>query len=188
MSQPELLRTVVRTLERLGIEYMVTGSIASSLQGEPRSTHDIDIVVDLPRDKARALAAAFPRPAWYLDEDMLSEAAARGGMANLIDTESGDKVDIWMLTGSPFDRSRFARRYVEDVLEIRLAVSSPEDTILMKLLWARMSGGSEKQFLDALRVYEVQFEKLDLDYLRAWVPTLGIQQEMERLEKEAKPD
>ncbi len=58
MSQQELLRTVVRTLEELGVDYMVTGSIASSLQGEPRSTHDIDIVVNLPQAKAHALAAA----------------------------------------------------------------------------------------------------------------------------------
>jgi hypothetical protein len=53
MSQQELLAKVIRTLEQLGIEYMVTGSIASSMQGEPRSTHDIDIVVDLSQSKAR---------------------------------------------------------------------------------------------------------------------------------------
>ncbi|NWG14519.1 MAG: hypothetical protein HXY20_13410 [Acidobacteria bacterium] len=57
MSQQESLKTVVRTLEELDIGYMVTGSIASSLQGEPRSTHDIDIVVNLPQKKAHALDA-----------------------------------------------------------------------------------------------------------------------------------
>ncbi len=38
-----------------------------------------------------------------------------------------------------------------------------------------MSGGSEKQFVDALRVYEVQFEKLDSDYLEYWVKELKIE-------------
>ena len=50
-------------------------------------------------------------------------------MANLIDTESGDRVDFWMLAEGPFDRSRVARRHLEEVLEIQVAVSSPEDTI-----------------------------------------------------------
>ncbi len=38
-------------------------------------------------------------------------------------------------------------------------------TILAKLRWAKLSGGSEKQFTDALRVFEVQAGELDLDYL-----------------------
>jgi hypothetical protein len=95
------------------------------------------------------------------------------------------KVDFWLLTEDPFDRSRFARRYHEEVLDMRIAVSSPEDTILMKLRWAKMSGGSEKQFTDAVRVYEVQHEKLDQQYLREWVLKLGVEQEMARLRSEA---
>ena len=186
MSQQELLKKVVRTLEQLHIRYMVSGSVASSLQGEPRSTHDIDIVVDLPESKVHDLAAAFPSPDFYLDEEAVAEAVARRDMANLIDTTSGDKVDFWLLTEDPFDRSRFARRYYEEILGMRLAVCSPEDTILMKLRWARMSGGSEKQFADALRVYEVQYEKLDQQYLREWTITLGVEQEMSRLQDEAR--
>ena len=188
MSQQELLKTVVCALEQLDVEYMVSGSIASSLQGEPRSTHDIDIVVNLPRSKAHALAAAFPPPGYYLDEEAVTGAIAASGMANLINTDTGDKVDFWMLTEDPFDRSRFARRYYEEVLGIHFAVFSPEDTILMKLRWARMSGGSEKHFLDAVRVYEVQDERLDQEYLREWELKLGLEKEMARLREEAGAD
>jgi hypothetical protein len=188
MSQQKLLAGVVHTLEQLDIEYMITGSIASSLQGEPRSTHDIDIVINLPRSKASALAAAFPLPVYYLDKEAVTAAVAAKGMANLIDTNSGDKVDFWMLTEDPFDRSRFARRYHEEVLGMRMAVSAPEDTILMKMRWAKMSGGSEKQFVDAVRVYEVQFEKLDHDYLHEWTSKLDLEKEMVSLREEAKTD
>ena len=59
MSQQELLKRVVEILDQLGIDYMVTGSTASSLQGLPRSTHDIDLVVVLLPASAKALAAAF---------------------------------------------------------------------------------------------------------------------------------
>jgi hypothetical protein len=188
MSQQELLAKVVRTLDRLDIAYMVTGSIASSIQGEPRSTHDIDVVVNLHRAKVDDLAAAFPPPDYYFSQESILEAISASGMVNLIDTTSGDKVDFWLLTEAPFDISRFARRYYEVILGMRLSVSSPEDTILMKLHWAKMSGGSEKQMTDAVRVYEVQYPKLDHNYMREWTNKLGIEQEMERLRMEANPE
>jgi hypothetical protein len=185
MSQQDLLRTVVRTLERLNISYMITGSIASSVQGEPRSTHDIDIVVDLPESKVHALVAAFPPQVYRIDQEAFTEAVTTGSIVNLINTESGDKVVFWMLTDDPFDRSRFARRYRAEVLRTQIEVSSPEDTILMKLRWARLAGGSEKHFIDALRVYEVQHKTLDQEYFREWTLKLGIEAEMETLRTQA---
>ena len=172
-------------LESAGIEYMVTGSIASSLQGEPRTTHGIDIVVDIERAAVKELLNAFPSPDFYLDQESIIEAINKKGMFNLIDVNTGDKIDFWLLTDEPFDRSRFSRKYVEEVMGIRLCVSTPEDTILAKLRWAKLSGGSEKHFTDALRVYEVQYEKLDVHYLRSWARKLDVQQLLERLEKEA---
>jgi hypothetical protein len=68
---------------------------------------------------------------------------------------------------------------------IRMQVSSPEDTILAKLRWAKLSGGSEKQFTDALRVYEVQFGKLDLNYMERWVKKLDLESLWKRLKEEA---
>ena len=185
MSQQELLAKVVQTLEQLDIAYMATGSIVSSMQGEPRSTHDIGIVVNLPRSKAYALAGAFSPPDYYFDPDAVLEVVLTKGMTNLTDTRSGDKVDFWLLTESPFDLSRFARRHFEELLGMHIAVSSPEDTIPMKLRWSKLSGGSDKQFIDAVRVYEVQYGKLDQEYLREWTLKLGLADEMERLQNEA---
>lgn len=143
---------------------MVTGSVASSLQGEPRATYDIDLVVAVaaPAETvAASLKAAFPEPDFHLDEGAVRQAIVSRGMFNLLDTREGDKVDFWLLTGEPFDRARFERRYVEAFEGAWLHVSRPEDTILMKLRWAAMLGGSDKQFVDALRVYEVQHGRLD---------------------------
>jgi hypothetical protein len=66
MSQQELLTKVIQALESAGIEYMISGSLVSSLQGEPRLTHDIHIVVAVRRSKANALVGAFPAPDYYL--------------------------------------------------------------------------------------------------------------------------
>jgi hypothetical protein len=185
MSQQELLRKVVETLESVGIEYMITGSVVSSLQGEPRASHDIDVVVAIPGSGVSRLLASFPPPDYYLDGDSLREAIRTGAMVNLIDVKGGDKVDFWPLTDEPFDQSRFARRYPEDFAGIRMMVTRPEDTILMKLSWAKRSGGSEKQYTDALRVYEVQFLNLDQSYLDLWAKRLSVDSDLARLQKEA---
>ncbi len=160
MSQQKLLKRVIQLLEENRIQYMITGSVASSLQGEPRSTHDIDMVVAIQKSAAKKLIEAFPSVDFYLDEDSILDAISMRSMFNLIDIKEGDKVDFWMLTDEPFDKSRFSRRYIEHFMGIEMQVSTPEDTILAKLRWAKLSGGSEKQFIDALRVYEVQYGKL----------------------------
>ena len=85
----------------------------------------------------------------------------------------------------PGSRSRFSRRYSEDFSGLQVQVSSPEDTILAKLSWAKLSGGSEKQFADALHVYEVQYGKLDLDYLNQWAEKLDVKPLWKRLTDEA---
>jgi hypothetical protein len=189
MSQPELLKKVALALQSLRVEFMVSGSFASSMQGEPRSTHDIDLVVALPASGVDGLIRAFPSPGFYLpDRDQILAAIRDKSMFNLIDAEEGDKVDFWMLTSQAFDQSRFSRRVHEEVLGMTIPITSPEDTIVMKLQWAKQAGGSEKQFRDALRVYEVQFRKLDIPYVEHWVSRLGIGELWAQLLSEARPE
>jgi hypothetical protein len=185
VAQQDLLRTVVRSLEAAGIEYMITGSIASSLQGEPRLTHDLDFVVAIAPDHVSVLLEAFPSPDFYVSAAAIDEALQTNGMFNVLHAAEGDKVDFWILTSDPFDRSRFARRYTEQVFGVSLKVSRPEDTILMKLRWSALSGGSEKHFQDALHVYEVQAEDLDVEYVERWADQLGVTQEWKRLQDRA---
>ena len=166
---------------------MLTGSFASSMLGEPRLTHDIDLVVLMPEDAIPKLLASFPPPDFFLDKAKVEEAIKRKSMFDLINVTEGDKVDFWILTDDPFDMARFSRRRKVFALGMGLFVSSPEDTILAKLRWAKMSGGSEKQFHDCLRVYEVQHDSLDKKYLSDWVATLGLSEYWTRLQYEAKP-
>jgi hypothetical protein len=187
MSQQELLKRVVAALDAASVDYMITGSVASSLQGEPRSTHDIDLVVTISPSAAKHLLCAFPPPDYYLDEAAILQAIRQRGMFNLLDLREGTKVDFWLLKDEPFDRSRFSRKCVEEVAGARLKVSRPEDTILMKLKWAREAGGSEKQFTDALRVYEVQSGQLDLGYIERWACELGVEESWQKLKREAEP-
>ena len=106
MLQPKLLARLLATMKEYHIDYMVTGSIVSSLQGEPRATHDIDIVVNISTSAIPALVAAFPLPDYYLDADSIKDAIEHRSMFNLLDTTEGDKIDFWILTDDPFDKSR----------------------------------------------------------------------------------
>ncbi len=187
MPQQELLIAVVRALEDAGVPYMLTGSLVSSLYGEPRATHDFDIVVALGADRLRALSESLSALDGYADAEGMRRALRDGTMFNYIDHGTGLKVDFWMLRGDPYEEACFARRRTEILFGASVRVASPEDIILSKLRWARRSGGSEKQFVDALRVFEVQRAALDLAYVERWAGALGIEADWARLQREARP-
>ncbi len=187
MLEQELLVRTVRVMDRHNIAYMLTGSYASSLQGHPRSTHDIDIVVEVSTTQVHELMAAFPPPKYYLEEMSAIEAIEHKDMFNVVEIDSGNKIDFWLLTDSPFDRSRFSRRNAETFLGRQIFVSSPEDTILAKLRWAKLSGGSVKQFQDALGVFELQSTTLNREYMTKWVKELTVESIWRELLEQAQP-
>jgi hypothetical protein len=119
------------------------------------------------------------------DELAARDAIRTSGMFNVLDLVEGDKVDFWMLTDEPFDRSRFRRRVREPALGFSFCVSTPEDTILAKLRWSRMTGESARTYTDALRVYEVQQGALDCDYIGRWAVMLEVGDLWERVQREA---
>ncbi len=178
MLQQQLLKKVVQILNEASIEYFATGSIVSSLLGEPRSTHDIDIVVAaLKKESIKKLLETFQQPNYYLDEESIVDAIQHKSMFNLIDIQSGYKVDFWILTDDAFDDSRFSRRIRKKIYDTDIFITTSEDTIIAKLQWAKLSGGSEKQLRDALRVYEVQYKNLDGAYLQLWADKLQLHKE-----------
>ena len=170
MSQAELLGLLISVLGDLRIPHMLVGSHASSFYGEARSTHDVDLVIDLEPDKIPALVARFDPRRYYISESALRE----GRMANLIDTLSGDKIDCFLLGSDPIDRLAFSRRRRVSILGIEIALASPEDTILAKLRWSEMSGGSSQQRHDVREIFRHQGESLDIEYLRTQATKLGI--------------
>lgn len=174
MSQTGLLIEAIDALDSAGVGYLLTGSFASSLQGEPRATHDVDFVIEVDVRVIGALSLAFGAPDYYFDEKSATAALRSGSMFNLLDTTSGDRVDFWPLTLEAFDVSRFARRVGVAAFGRSISVSSPEDTILQKLKWARASGGSARHLRDATGVYEFQVPSLDERYIDEWAERLGV--------------
>lgn len=185
MSQEELFATVVQVLNELNISYMLVGSVASSFYGEPRSTHDIDFVMAILPPDVERLAESFEKPGYYLSEEAIREAVARGNPFNLIDSHTGSKADFWPLKSDPYHQTCFNRRKKQKIFENDTYIATPEDLILTKLEWYKLSGGSEVQFKDALGIYEVQRENLDLDYIYKWSERLEIKNLVDKLIEES---
>ena len=181
MSQEEFFATVVQVLNQLNISYMLTGSVASSFYGLPRSTHDIDFVaVILPHD-AKKLAKSFDPNRYYISEETIQEAIAQGSPFNLIDSHTGLKADFWPPKSDPYHQTCFNRRKKQKIFENDTYIATPEDLILTKLEWYKLSGGSEMQFKDALGIYEVQKKDLDLEYIYKWSEHLGVKHLVDKL-------
>jgi len=176
-----LIHTVQALVESTN-EYMLTGSLVSSMQGEPRASHDIDFIVSASPKSIERFLEKFPSDEYFYDVVSAKEAIRDGSMFNIL-TYTGDKVDIWALTDSEFDQSRFARRQTVEFLGTQVNISSPEDTILMKLLWSKKGGGSEKQLFDAAKVFDLQQELLDKKYIELWINKLGLKNELVAMQR-----
>jgi len=185
MSQFRLLEEVVKKLKLSNIPYMLTGSIVSSLQGVPRSTHDIDIIISISEEDIEKIISNFPEKDFYFKKETIKDAVSKKSQFNIISQRFGDKIDFWLLTDSEFDRIRFSRRQKIEFMGFDIIVSSPEDTILEKLYWSKISGGSKKHYLDALKVYEIQQETLDMNYMVKWSRKISVSRIFRNMKNEA---
>ena len=183
MTFGELLALVIGLLERSGVPYMVTGSLASSYHGEPRATRDADIVIDPSRDALDQLTAGLLEAGFYVDRDVAREALADRSQFNAIGTDAA-KVDFMIRRDRPFSVEEFRRRQPADLLGTHGFVATAEDVVLAKLEWAKATG-SERQLDDAAGILAIASE-LDLSYIDRWAATLGLEDAWSTVRDEAR--
>lgn len=174
----EVVRRVVRVFESLGIASHLGGSYASSIHGEPRQTHDVDLVADLEPRHVSSLVSHLEAD-FYIDDEMMRSALKRGRSFNLIHFVSGLKIDIFPLGTTAFDRVEFQRSRPYAVLDdsdSEMLVKSPEDTVLRKLHWYRAGGEvSDRQWRDVLGIVKAQGDQLDRSHIRRWAIELQVE-------------
>ena len=172
--EEEALVTIARLLEQLEIPHMVTGSVASSFHGRPRSTHDADIVIDPDPRQLAALVDRLGESGFYVDGDHARDALRRRLQFNAIDRQSAFKIDLIIRKDRPFSREEMARRGPAELWTGQtVAMASVEDTILAKLEWAKKAGRSQKQLDDVSGILAVR-HGLDRDYIEKWAAALGV--------------
>jgi len=174
----QAFRQLVEALDRRGIPYLVSGSIASGIHGIYRASLDVDLVAGL----QPAQVAEFVRELggdFYADPEAMQDALRAERSFNLIHFATSYKFDIFPLLRDPYQQMQFSRRAVREiVLETQtliVPVATAEDTLLMKLVRFRSGGEvSERQWNDVRGIVAVQGGSLDREYLIRWAAHLKV--------------
>lgn len=183
-DQADLLKVISSFLEKYQIPYMLTGALTVVYYGRPRASHDIDFVVEIHQSDIRHVINVFKKlsTGFLVQEDDIREGVKKKKMFNVIYLPTFTKLDFWLLTDEPFDRERFKRRYRIKLLGKNMIISTPEDTIIQKLLWYK-EAQIEKHLVDAAFTYQIQKKKLDLKYLNNWIKELKLNTYFKELAK-----
>jgi hypothetical protein len=173
MSQGELLTRLAGLLDAAKVPYMIVGSLGSMYYSMPRSTNDIDIVINPTPAQLNAFLQSLPDEAYYVSRAAAAAALNKRSMFNIIDYQTGWKVDFICRKSRPFDVEAFSRRRLVSMDGAEFVCISAEDSILSKLEWAK-GRESEMQMRDVLSVVLVQWDELDHSYLEKWAQELGV--------------
>ena len=188
MSLLATLVEVTRMLDQAKIEFVIGGSLASSLWGQERTTHDADLAILLSEDQLNILDSLIGWP-YVMDTDsirsMLSDSKDFAS-GQILNGDTLDKIDLFLLKDEPYTRSRFSRRrYVEVEPGTTLPFSSPEDSVISKLRWYVLGNCvSDRQWTDIVQVLEMQAGQLDEAYLEHWTHHFGVQELFHRAQGE----
>lgn len=177
LTGPEsFLGVVAGHLQGCGIGFMLTGSFVSTFYGDPRTTRDLDVVVDAvepPDTTIRRFVDRCESSGLYVSRDAAFEPTRSARRQfNVISGSTGWKADIMWVLDRPFSRVEFSRRREIELLGQKIFVPSPEDIVLAKLEWGATA--ESRQFDDAVSVLRVQGHRLDPTYLARWATDLGI--------------
>jgi len=182
MNEFAFYLTVLQALEEIGARYMVVGAYGASAYGLSRSTHDVDIIVDLDDASCELLAAHFPPPRYYGDPDQMRDSIRLGIMFNIIDTSLGVKADLVPLSREPDYQRAFEQRVRTIVVDpegnqFEIWCARPEDIIIGKLM-AWQEGRSAKHPADIYIVLNFMLAglgqtELDTDYIAKRAADIG---------------
>lgn len=175
MQDPDFIQLFVAPLEAAGINYMITGSVASSIYGEPRNTLDIDLVVLLQPGQIQKLQQLFPEENFYLPpSDVLAVESRRNarGHFNIIHHNTGMKADVYLSRNHPSLGWALAHTRRIPTPDCEITVAPPEYVILHKLEFYRESG-HQRHLRDIAGIIDQQ--ELDRGFLDSSIHALHLE-------------
>lgn len=179
MTEEELLVDCLRRLEGSGIDYMLVGSMAGNFWGVPRSTHDIDFVIEYDETQIAAIISAFQ------DDFFIQEISVQSGLRpphqfNALDNRSALKVDFFRVAGDEYEFERFRRRKRVSLFNQPAWIAAAEDVLLHKLRWHKMNP-TDRQLTDARGILLVSGDTLDQSYMEQWAGQIGVEDLLRRV-------
>lgn len=182
MGEAEVIKKVIKDLERAKIPYLISGGFAVNVWGRIRTTHDLDVIIAITTKDIKVLKKIFISDGFYFPEEAAEDAILSKSTFNVIHHETGLKIDFWILQDDIFGKSQMRRRKKAKFLGQPIYFISPEDLILIKLKWYKESE-SDRHFFDALSVYQTK-KRLNKKYLKKWAEILNISQIFNKLIKQ----
>ena len=169
---------VTDLLAKAGVEFVIGGSLASSVWGRERTTHDADIAALISEAQFEQLLPLIQWP-YIIDAESI-----RASLADLEDFASGqilngeslDKVDLFLLKDEPYVQSQLSRKRMFEVSPGHsLPFASAEDVVITKLRWFELGNRiSDRQWNDIVQVLEIQQGELDEQYMARWAAHFGV--------------
>ncbi len=166
----KLLEKVVFGLNDKGVDYMLSGSVALNAYAIPRMTLDIDVVVELLSGNIADFLEIFKK-GYYVDTFTVKEETRRKGMFNIIDHETGFKIDFIVRKSTVFRKLEFSRRRKMKIGNIETWIVSPEDLIISKIEWIQLYQ-SPKQIEDIKQL--LKYKPLNIVYVIEWCEKLKL--------------
>lgn len=186
LTSDELVIKAINAINELGVPAMVTGSFARNLYALPRSTKDIDFVVEAPAFEPAKLARLLGSD-FLLDPQVYFETITGTTRFVIRHRHSTFVVEFFLLSDDAHDRERFRRRRQVEILGREVGVATPEDVVIAKLRWSDR-GRRPKDFADARDVIAMTGHKLDWPYIRKWCGEHGTLHLLEQIQAEIGQD
>ena len=179
MPEPNLFKTFTNRLNKVGIRYMVTGAVAVIIYGEPRLTHDIDLVIELKIEDVKKIEEAFPSDEFYCPpEEVIKLEIKRPsrGHFNIIQRETGFKADCYLMGDEELHLWGMSKRKKLDIEGDPVWVAPAEYVILRKLEYFS-EGRSEKHLKDIASILAISPDQIDFDQLKEKINVYGLEKE-----------
>lgn len=176
----ETLEWICNKLDSANIPYIITGGSAIGFWGHIRTTMDIDILIQIHDEQIDSFLRSIENDV-YVDIEEAKKAILEKRMFNIILNKTSFKIDLISLKEDIYEIEKFKRKIKINFQNKDIFVISPEDLIISKLLWSKSAGGSERQIKDCESIYRLNYENLNLDYMKKWVKILNIETEFDKL-------
>ncbi len=185
MPELDFISIFVARLNRTGIRYMLTGSVACIIYGQPRMTNGVDLVLEVRSKTVEKIAEAFPLDAFCcppLENLMVEAGRPLRGHFNLVQHETGLRADVYTVGEDPLHHWAMKNRKSFEIQGEHVWVAPPEYVILRKLEFYR-EGGSDKHLRDIAGILAMALENLDIDWLQEKVRHYGLTREWQKAEE-----